>query len=312
MKNIKLKGVLFSIILLLSTSVTYAQYGPTFTQYTFNEAFINPAYTGSQDALAVNASYRNQWVGVEGAPITETFVAHTPVFHKTVGIGITAYNEHAGILKTTAASLNLSYRIIMNKSTLSFGLSGGIQNFREDLTKVKTGQESLVDNQFLNRTRIVSPNCGFGVYYYTRKFYAGVSIPRMIQLSLSDDSTKVVNRVNQKDFTYYGAIGYVFDQNENAIWKPYIMTKILQGAPIQSDFSLTVLLKKVLWAGASYRTDKTLSGIVGFQFNPQFKLTYSYDYTFSDLQKYNSGSHEIQLSYVFSFNKEKIVTPRLF
>jgi type IX secretion system PorP/SprF family membrane protein len=312
MKTTKLKEGLLLIILLLSTSVIYAQYGPTFTQYTFNEAFINPAYTGSQDALAVNASYRNQWVGVEGAPVTETFVAHAPIFHKTIGIGVTAYNEHAGILKTTAASLNLSYRIIMNRSTLSFGLSGGIQNFREDLTKVKTAQEYQVDNQFLNTTRVVSPNFGFGVYYYTRKFYAGISVPRMMQVGLSDDSTKVVNRVNQKDFTYYTAIGYVFDHNEDVIWKPYIMTKLIQGAPLQTDFSLTALLKKVFWVGASYRTDKTISGIVGFQFNPQFKLTYSYDYTLSDLRKYNSGSHEIQLSYVFSFNKEKIITPRLF
>src|SRR3954467_6234881 len=235
MKNIKLKAVLSSAILLLITGVSYAQYGPTFTQYTFNEAFINPAYTGSQDALAVNASYRNQWVGVEGAPVTETFVAHAPVFHKTVGIGITAYNEHVGVLRTTSGSLNLSYRIIMKKSTLSFGLSGGMQSFREDLTKVKTGQDQQMDYQFLNKSRVVSPNFGFGIYYYTRKLFAGVSIPRMMETRLSDDSSKVVNRVSQKDFTYYAALGYVIDHNENAIWKPYIMTKIIQGAPIQSD-----------------------------------------------------------------------------
>jgi len=312
MKNKKIKALLSFAILLLNTVVAYAQYGPTFTQYTFNEAFINPAYTGSQDALAANISYRNQWVGVTGAPVTETFVAHAPVFHKTVGIGVTAYNEHAGILKTTAGSLNLSYRIIMKKSTLSFGLSGGVQSFREDFTKVKTGQDYQVDYQFLNSPHVVSPNVGFGVYYYTPKLFAGISIPRMIETKLNDDSTTIINRVNQSSFTYYAALGYVIDHNENAIWKPYIMTKLIQGAPMQTDFSLTVLLKKVLWVGASYRTDKTLSGIVGFQFNPQLKLTYSYDYTFSALQKYNSGSHELQLSYVFSFNKEKIVTPRLF
>lgn len=312
MKNRNLKAVLCFAILLLSTVSTEAQYGPTFTQYQFNEVFINPGYTGSQDALAVNACYRNQWVGVTGAPITETFAAHAPLFHKTLGVGITAYNEHAGVLKTTAGFLNLSYRIVMKKSTLSLGLSGGIQNFREDFTKVKTGQDNLTDYQFLNSPHVVSPNFGFGIYYYTSKLFAGISVPRMMETSLSDDKSKIVNRINQQSLSYYTAVGYVFDRNENAVWKPYIMTKLIQGAPIQSDFSLTVLLKKVFWLGASYRTDKTLSGIVGFQFNPQFKLTYSYDYTFSALQKYNSGSHEVQLSYIFSFNKEKIVTPRLF
>lgn len=312
MKNIKIKAALCFAILLLSTVTMYAQYGPTFTQYTFNEAFINPAYTGSQDALAINASYRNQWVGVTGAPVTETFVAHAPLFRKTLGVGFTAYNEHVGVLKTTAGFLNLSYRIIMKKSTLSFGLLGGLQSYREDLTKVKTGSDGPADYQFLNTSRVVTPNFGFGIYYYTPKLFAGISVPRTMEMKLSDDSSKIVNRVNPTSFAYYAAIGYVFDGNENAIWKPYVMTKIIQGAPIQSDFSLTVLLKKVVWLGLSYRTDKTLSGIVGFQFNPQFKLTYSYDYTFSALQKYNSGSHELQLSYIFSFNKEKIVTPRLF
>lgn len=312
MKNTTIKAALFLAILLLTTVRVYAQYGPTFTQYTFNEAFINPAYTGSQDALAVNASYRNQWVGVTGAPVTETFVAHAPLFRKMLGIGITAYNEHAGVLKTTAGFLNLSYRIIMKKSTLSFGLSGGIQNFREDLTQVKSGADGAVDYQFMNVNRSLNPNFGFGIYYYTPKLFAGISVPRTMEMKLSDDSSKIVNRLNPNSFSYYAAIGYVFDRNENTIWKPYVMTKIIQGAPIQTDFSLTVLLKKIVWLGASYRTDKTLSGIVGFQFNPQFKLTYSYDYTLSALRKYNSGSHEIQLSYIFSFNKEKIVTPRLF
>lgn len=311
MKKKTLKTALLTALLFLSTMITYAQYGPAFTQYIFNEAFINPAYTGSQDALAINASYRNQWVGIEGAPVTTTLVAHAPAFQKKLGIGITAFNESIGVLKTTAGFVNLSYRIIMPKSTLSFGLLGGMQSVREDFTKVKTIQD--MDAQFMyNTPRVMSPNFGFGIYYYTHKLYAGLSVPRLMQTAYDTDSSKVLNKIDQRAFTYYAALGYVFDANENIIWKPYVMTKIIQGAPLQADLALTVLFNKVLWLGASYRTDHTLSGIVGIQFTPQFKLTYSYDYSFSDLQKYNSGSHEIQLSYIFSFNKEKIITPRLF
>jgi type IX secretion system PorP/SprF family membrane protein len=311
MKNKTLKIALFSAMLFLSKTETYAQFGPAFTQYMFNEAFINPAYTGSQDALSVNGSYRNQWVGIDGAPVTETFVAHSPAFHKKIGIGITALNENIGVLKTTAGYLNFSYRLMMRKSTLSFGLLGGVQSVREDFSKISTIAPE--DQQFLyNSPKVISPNFGFGVYYYTTKLYAGISVPRFIQTRLSTDSSKVINAINPDNFTYYLALGYVFSSNENVVWKPSLMTKVIQGAPIQADIALTALLKKILWVGASYRTNKTLSGIVGFQFTPQFKLTYSYDYTLSDLQKYNSGSHELQLSYIFSFNKEKVVTPRLF
>lgn len=309
MKKRILKLLLIAVI--LSNSVVFAQYGPSFTQYMFNEVFINPAYTGSQDALSLNGSYRNQWIGIEGAPVTQTFVAHTPLFNKKIGIGISAMNENISVYKKTGGYVNLAYRILFPKSTLSFGLLGGIQSIREDFTKIKTTQQ--MDEQFLYVSpRVISPNFGFGVYYYSPKYYAGISIPRFMQSKLSADSSKVMNTVNQRDFSYYLALGYVFNENENMQLKPSLMIKMLQGAPIQGDFALTALLKKVLWIGASYRTSQTLSGIAGFQFTPQFKLTYSYDYTFSDLRKYNSGSHEIQLSYIFSFNKEKIVTPRLF
>ena len=170
-----------------------------------------------------------------------------------------------------------------------------------------------MDEQFMYiSSRVLTPNFGFGMYYYTNTYYAGISIPRFIQSKLNVDSNKVTNRINQSDFTYYIALGYVFSDNENIQLKPSMMLKIMQGAPLQGDFAVTALLNKVLWIGASYRTNKTVSGIAGFQFSPQFKLTYSYDYAFSDLRKYSSGTHEIQLSYIFSFNKDKIMTPRLF
>ena len=44
------------------------QLQPLLDQYSLNGMAINPAYSGSKEALSVGLSVRNQWVGFEGSP----------------------------------------------------------------------------------------------------------------------------------------------------------------------------------------------------------------------------------------------------
>lgn len=294
------------------TTILYGQYQPTFTQYMFNEAFINPAYAGSHDALSLNGAYRNQWTGIDGAPVTQTLSAHTPLVNNKMGIGVTALRERIGVLKRSEAYLNYAYRIVMPKSILAFGLSGGFQSMLELYSQVKTIQSS--DQQFLYDTpRFFSPNFGAGVYYYhAQKFFAGISVPRMIESKITSDKSRVINSIGPKHFTYYAVAGYVFDIQEGLKLRPSFMAKVMPGVPLQTDISLMSLIKDVVWLGASYRYHDAVSGVFGLQINKQFKMSYSYDFTLSGLQQYNSGSHEIQLSYLFKYKTQKVIGPRLF
>jgi type IX secretion system PorP/SprF family membrane protein len=279
----------------------------------FNETFINPAYAGSHESVGLNMLYRNQWVGLEGSPKTQTFSMHSPINKRKMGIGLSIMNESIGVSELFAASANIAYRIKMNRSVLSFGLQGGFVNDVENFTKINTIDPG--DHQFTKDVRkYFLPNAGFGAYFYTKNYYAGFSIPRLLENKIDPSlPNEVVNNVgNFSIWHYYLATGYVFTFSEGLKFKPSIMVKAVPNSPIEIDFSTTFLIQDVLWLGASYRTGDAVSGIMGFQLSKQLRIGYSYDYTISDLQKYNSGSHELTLSYNIGLNKSKITSPRYF
>lgn len=310
--HFKLKLMLLTFLLSIGIArYSYAQYDPMFTQYMFNELFINPAYSGSHEALSLNGLHRQQWVGMEGRPVTTTLTGHMAIANKKVGIGAALMTEKIGVTKRNSVALNYAYRIIMNKGVLSFGIQGALVSLSENLTDVRTTTTN--DKYFSSNVKSnMLPNFGFGTYYATDKWYVGLSVPRMLENKLDVSGTKFTNSFNINNFHYYLATGIVFSVADNLKLKPSIMAKAAQGAPLEGDFTLNSLWNDALWLGVAYRTNDAVSAIVGYQFTPQFRFDYSYDYTLTALQKYNTGSHEINLSYIFSYKKQRIATPRLF
>jgi hypothetical protein len=64
--------------------------------------------------------------------------------------------------------------------------------------------------------------------------------------------------------------------------------------------------------GVAYRWDAAVSGLAGFQVSESLFIGYGYDYETTQLQKYNSGSHEVFLRYELFSNYNTIVSPRFF
>ncbi len=302
-----LMAVVGSLPVLKST----AQFDPMFTQYMFNELFINPAYAGSRECLSVTGLVREQWVGLEGAPSTQTLSLHAPVFNQKMGIGFSMMNEGIGVSKRTGANLTGSYRIKMKQSWLSFGLQLGVVSLSEDLAKLNL----QTDNQFMiNTGRRTAPNLGFGAYYNAPKWYVGLSIPRMIQnrLSTKSGSAMVENKFTPDDFHYYLTGGFVHALSPSITLRPNVMVKAVSGAPLELDVSANLLFNDFIWAGLAYRTGDAASVFLGAYITKQLRFGYAYDYTISGLQDFNTGSHELMLGYDFNYDKEKITTPRHF
>jgi type IX secretion system PorP/SprF family membrane protein len=315
-KAVVIKSIVVALILLKATTgAVNAQYDAMFTQYMFNETFINPAYTGYKDALSVTALQRQQWVGFDGRPVTTIVSIHAPVFRNTMGVGLSFLTEKIGVTTRTLLYASYAYRVkVSSKARLSFGLMGGVHIRNEKLTSL-----SLTDqgdpNFSSNLKNVITPNFGFGILYTTDKFYAGLSIPRLIddELSVTADGLSVQNLgFRLKKFHYYLTVGRIFTVSENLKLKPQLLVKAVYNAPIEFDLNLNALIKDRLWLGASYRSGADMSLIAGVQILPQFLFSYSYDFSLTKIKKFNSGSHEIALNYLFSFKGKKISNPRYF
>ncbi|MCI5055115.1 MAG: type IX secretion system membrane protein PorP/SprF, partial [Flavobacteriales bacterium] len=292
-------------LVLASCSLSAQQY-VQFTHFMYNTMSINPAYAGSRDMLNVTGLYRNQWAGLDGAPETINLYAHSPV-GKGVGMGLSFINDKVGPISQTNLTFSGSYTIQTSETgKLAFGLNGALNMFQGNTQTLKT--VSPDDPSVMNGVENTSHgNFGAGVYYYTDKFYAGFSAPKLLKEEL-----KVGNSVNNSIQHYYLLGGLMIDINEDLIFKPSLMTKFASNSPMSVDLSAQVLFQEKIWGGLMYRWQDAFGLLVGYQFTDQFQLGYSYDINTSKLNQVNSGSHEIYMSYDFIFKSDKVISPRLF
>ncbi len=312
----KTKTVAIVVTFLFAANISKAQFDYLFTQYMFNETFINPAYVGSKEAMNATLAHRQQWVNFAGRPVTTSFAIHGPLMGNKMGLGLSVLNEKIGVLNQNLIYVNYAYRIKTGeKSTLALGLMGGIHNQVNRFTDLKTNNDGTTDAQFANSPSTIAPNFGTGLYFNTKTFYAGLSIPRMIndQVKFATNGAVALDTKMQPDkFTYYLTVGNIFTLNSSLKLKGQTMIKAVQNSPIQFDLTANLLIKEKIWAGLAYRSGSAASVILGVQINPQFLVSYSYDYTLNAIQKYSQGSHEIVLNYLFSYKGKKVVTPRYF
>ncbi len=310
----------FTISLLFLFSLcANAQQEPMNSQYMFNMLSINPAYAGSRKVMSTSCMYRQQWLGLNGAPRTIYASMDMPIKKEKLGVGMTVTNDKIGIMSQLNANLIGSYRIqVSTRATLAFGLQAGINQFNADYASIdfsKTSSSLLPDQAFSSSVNKIAPNFGTGVYYNSDKFYVGISAPKLIQnnFGAAYSSTKDKSSFrNTQSRHYFFIMGYVFKINELYTFKPSILVKEVPGAPLEIDFNSNFWIQDIVGIGLSYRSKDALVGILEFQVNPQFRFGYSYDYPLTTLIKATSGSHEILVRYEFGYGKSNIKSLRYF
>lgn len=290
--------------------VSNAQQDAQYTQYMYNTIEVNPAYAGSRGALSVFGLYRTQWVGLDGAPETSTFSVNTPLNNSDLGLGVSLVNDKIGPTVENTLSADLSYTIPTSESwNLSFGIKGTANLFNIDINKLS--YEDQDDPQFQNLKNKFSPNVGAGVYYHSDRAYIGLSVPNFIETNRydSDDVAIFKDKIN-----YYLIAGYVFnlDRLEYIKFKPALMAKMVEGAPLQVDVSGNFMFNDKFVLGLAYRWSASVSAMAGFQVTKGMYIGYGYDHETTQLRKYNSGSHEIFLRFEFFNNYNKMISPRFF
>ena len=287
---------------------SYAQQDAQFTQYMYNTININPAYAGSRGVLSIFALHRTQWVGLEGAPVTNTISINTPFNGTNLGLGVSLVNDKIGPTIENTFSADLSYTIHTSETfKLSFGIKATANLFDLDITKLDP--VNISDPALQNIKNKFSPNIGGGIYLHSNKAYIGLSAPNFIETNRYNVNEVVILK---EKMHYYLIAGYVFDLSDSVKIKPALLTKIVEGAPLQVDITGNFMINEKFVAGIAYRWSAALSAMVGFQVSNCFQIGYGYDKETTTLDHYNSGSHEIFLRYELFNNISKMTTPRFF
>jgi type IX secretion system PorP/SprF family membrane protein len=306
MKAIKNRFQVFVLAVLTCVLSMQGQREAQYTQYMYNTSLINPAYAGNEDVLKISALHRSQWVGVNGAPTTQTLNIEDKIVGN-LGGSLNISKDAIGPLSEVLFDVNISYAVQLNSmGKLAFGLKAGGRLLDIDLNK-----GNLRDYQSPATTNVkdgeFSPVLGAGLYYYTDRGYLGVSASNLLKNNYYDNDSG--SNLDNSHFYLIG--GYVFDLSESLKFKPAMMVKAVVGAPYSFDFSANFMYQERLVMGAAYRYNAAVSGLLGIYVTKQFFVGYAYDYDLELNQNISGGSHEIFLGLRFSLDKS-YESPRFF
>jgi type IX secretion system PorP/SprF family membrane protein len=301
--------ILLVLFLVLETIACLAQQDPQYTNYMFNPLSVNSAYARSRGHLSVTALHRSQWVGVDGAPQTQSLSIESPI-GKNLGLGVSLVNDRLGPAKEIYIDANFSYTIrLNNESKLSFGMKAGGRLLNVDLFDGFQNQSDIasINNKFL-------PTVGAGIYWRNEKTYFGLSVPNFLTNKYfnRDDFSTNNYKVSAERLHYYLIAGKVFDISSSVKFKPAFLGKFVAGAPAIVDLSANFMLYDSVRLGVAYRWDDSFSGLIGMQISPRLLLGYAYDLTTTRLGDFNSGTHEIMLRYELITKEKQLKSPRFF
>lgn len=269
---------------------SYSQQDPLYTQYYNNFSLINPAYSGSHGVFTATANVRSQWAGEAGGPETQSFSIHGPT-GKNVGLGLSIVNDKVYVLNETHVFADFSYSIEASENaTVAFGLKAGGSFLNIDLLSLGIENDAL----FSENLNEFNPNIGAGAFYYTDKFYASISTVNILKNKHYDNSSTVVSSAS-KEMIFYISSGYVFEIADAFKLKPSVMMRAVNGSPLSTDISASILWNDRLEFGLSHRLDESISGLFQIRLTDNFKIGYTYDATISNLSNYNNGAHEFSL-----------------
>lgn len=304
MKHKILKYLLVLLVILL-TSKLHAQQDPQFTHYMYNMSVINPAYaTDNADVINLGGLYRAQWVGIKGAPTTQSFFAHKPL-SKRVEVGLSVVHDEIGdVVKENNIYADFAYVLPLSETVkFSLGLKAGVTLFDTNFNGFVL-TDPMPDPAFQNNISQTFPNIGAGMYLFGSNYYWGLSAPNlMTSRHIETINGHPGSGVESIHFFMTGGYVFTFNGNDNFKLKPAFMAKGVEGAPLSLDVTTNILINNKFELGAGYRIGDSVSGLASFYISPSLRIGYSYDYTLTNLDAFNSGSHEVFLLFDLDLNK---------
>lgn len=299
---IKIKGRQFFVnvsFFVFFGIITYAQQTPHYTQYLYNMQILNPAFLGTRADLSITFLSRQQWVGIEGAPKTQTFSINGRTI-SGFAFGATVINDQIGLTNSTNINLDASYTIPTSQySRISLGLKGGLTFFNNNLSNGITP-----DNDVYASNNGKFPNIGFGALYYNEKIFLGLSIPNLLKSNQFQTRENFTTKERSDNSNYFLATGAIYNLTKNFKLKPTTIIKYTPTLPLTIDINTNVVYKNIIETGMSYRYKNSITTLFAVIINNKYRIGYSYDYRLANYGS-NLSSHEISLRFDFELNRNK-------
>ncbi|MFB9108343.1 type IX secretion system membrane protein PorP/SprF [Flavobacterium gyeonganense] len=291
-----MKKIILFISFLFYVTFSSAQQDPEYTHYMYNMSVVNPAYaTGTAAMMNLGGLYRTQWVGAVGAPKTFTFFGHTALSEKIeVGASLISDDIGDGAKKENNFYADFAYVLqLQGKNKLSLGLKAGFTSLQTNFNGFRF-TDPATDLAFAENINVTKPNIGAGAYYFTDKYYVGLSVPNLLSSKHIEEKSGI-NAFGSEEIHIFLTAGYVFQISDAFKLKPAFMSRFVSGAPISVDITANVLYNEKFELGAAYRINDAVSALMNINVTPSLRIGYAYDYTVSNLGQFNSGTHEIML-----------------
>lgn len=285
-------------------------YEPVYSQYWVNGLAINPAYAGSRECFSNTILYRDQWMGFEGAPTTQTLSSHLPFKDEKNAVGLFVFHESIGVSDYIDIYGNYAFRFNLGAGRLSLGLKAGVSLLQGNYSELQTDPEGAeITDEILNDESETLPNFGVGVYYYTKGYYVGFSVPSLLSYELKNSEKKMSIGPSNYDFLLTG--GFLYSFSDMFRVKPSFLLKYRLDNTFQVDASVNAIFYDKVWIGGSYRYNNQFVVMAEYQATNQIRAGVAYDFPLGDFTGQLGGSMEIILRYDFKY-KIRAVSPRYF
>lgn len=269
----------------------------------YNKLLLNPGFAGAREVASLSAIYRNQWLGFTGAPKALLLSFDAPFTKRRNGFGINLANTKKGITNQYYGTVAYSYSIIRTDDlALKLGLHTGFRyydiNFSDPNAFYYDNPFQDQSIQFGSNLKQFKWNVGVGAYFDYKEFYFGISVPNLYENYLGINPNSLDQTA--KEFRHiYAMAGVLVPMSDKIFLKPSVIAKYVKNAPFDFDANLSLWFNNKFSIGASYRHDDSVDLTTFFQLSNNLGFGAAYDFTTSELAKYNNGSIEVLLRYDF-------------
>jgi type IX secretion system PorP/SprF family membrane protein len=309
--NIFLQISLIAIILISGKNQAIAQQLPTFINYNNNWSLLNPAAVAPDFLiddyyrLSIQATYRQQWFGVEDAPKTQSLAFTWMQEEQPLLLGGQLLNDKTGAIGLTGAYGQFAYRFALDRHHhLSLGINAGLVQYR-----VKLSQIQLIESDDLVSTQDgqkLYPDFGMGFFYqYKDAVYAGISIPQTFGLTQNFETANQKYQLTRSRH-YYALLGtnLYLDKSKTNYFALSTWAKYLPNIPFTIDFNAKYYFQDLFWLGIGGGTSKyarletglIIGNGIGY-LDGRLSIGFAYDYALSTATQALGNTMELIMRY---------------